>query len=372
MTECSPEIRIGKHVISDDSPCFVIAEIGQNHLGSVEMAKKMIEAAAAAGANAVKFQKRDNKTLFTKEMYDKLYENDNSFGRTYGEHRERLEFNQQQYMQLKTYAELQGLVFFATPFDIPSVNFLDQIGVPCYKVASALITDIPLIEHIASKGKPVFVSTGGCLKEDIDRAYKALMKHDVDVCLMHCVAAYPMEDYKEANMKLIRTMMLDYPEAVIGFSSHESGIMLPVAAYMLGARVVEKHFTLNRAMRGGDQKFSLEPAGMSKMVRDLNRIHEAMSGDGNKHLYTSEADAVRKLGKGIYARVAISKGERITPAMVAFKSPANGMPPYRVDEVVGCVAREDIPTDGTITPDKVDASGKEHWDIKWGDWVGTS
>jgi sialic acid synthase len=365
-----PSIKLGKHVISEDSECFVIAEIGQNHCGDIEIAKRLIDEAAKAGAHAVKLQKRDNKTLFTKAAYDKPYDNDNSFGATYGEHREKLEFNQQQYMQLKFHAENLGLVFFATPFDIPSADFLEQIGVPAYKIASALVTDIPLIEHVARKGKPVFLSTGASTQEDVDRAYAVLRSHNVPVCLMHCIAAYPMMNYKEANLTAIPLMKLDYDDAVIGFSSHESGIMLPIAAYLWGARVVEKHFTLNRAMKGGDQKFSLEPAGLTKMVRDLRRIKDAISGDGEKVIHPSELDAKRKLGKGIYAKVTIPRGTIITPDMIAFKSPSTEMPPYMVDQVLGGMALEVILEDSPILPAMLSIKGKEHWTVNWGDWIG--
>jgi N-acetylneuraminate synthase/sialic acid synthase len=171
--------------ITDKSDCFVIAEIGNNHGGDFDTAKKMIDAAIASGANAVKFQKRSNKDLFTKEMYNKPYDNENSYGKTYGEHREALEFNLKQYKELRMYTEGKGCIFFATPFDIESVKFLEEVGVPAYKVASALITDIPLLIEIAKTGKPVFVSTGTVFIEDVDRAYEVFKQYKVDVCLLH-------------------------------------------------------------------------------------------------------------------------------------------------------------------------------------------
>ena len=371
-TVVTPAFKVGRYLINHKSPCFIIAEIGHNHQGSMELCKKMIVAAASSGAHAVKLQKRDNKELFTKAAYDKPYDNENSFGKTYGEHREALEFDQKQYMELKAYAEDLGLVFFATPFDIPSVDFLDQIDVPCYKVASALITDTVLLEYIARKGKPVFLSTGACLMQDIDKAYALLSLH-CPVCVMHCVASYPMMDYKEANMKMIATLQERYPYAVIGFSSHESGIMLPIAAYMLGARVVEKHFTLNRAMKGTDQKFSLEPSGLEKMARDLKRIHESI-GDGEKSIQSSELDAKRKLGKSLVARVAIVKGTVLLPEMVAFKSPGDGLPIGEVYHLLGRTALQDIGPDELLTAvafstESVPSRGKNkriNWGVAYG------
>ncbi|MEW6748384.1 MAG: N-acetylneuraminate synthase family protein [Candidatus Micrarchaeota archaeon] len=360
-----PSITIGKDTISEDSACYVIAEIGHNHQGSMDLAKKMVDAAAQAGANAVKLQKRSNKDLFTAEMYAKPYENENSFGKTYGEHREALEFGEEQYKELKAYADSKGVTFFATPFDIPSADFLENVGVPAYKIASAMVTDIPLIEHVAKKGKPILLSTGTCTLEDVDRAYECMKSHGVPMCILHCVAAYPMMDYSEANLSVISALKERYPDAVIGFSSHESGIMLPVAAYMLGARVVEKHFTLNRAMKGTDQTFSLEPQGLSKMVRDLKRIHQAL-GDGNKIVQRSEMSAKQKLGKSIFARTRIPKGTIVAPEMVIFKSPATGLPPYKVDDVLGREAKSDIPPDTPIDysllgDEKKQSFGKVDW-----------
>lgn len=344
----APCMRVGHFEISDDDEPFIIAEIGHNHQGNIDTCKKMIDAAKHSGASAVKLQKRDNKTLFTEVAYNKPYENENSFGRTYGEHREFLEFNEEQYKELKIYAENLGLVFFATPFDIPSVFFLEKIGIPCYKIASAMITDTFLIETVAKTGKPVFLSTGACEMEDVDRAYEILDRYAVPVCLLHCIAAYPMMDYTEANMKVISELKTRYPNAVIGFSSHESGIVLPVVAYMLGARVIEKHFTLNRAMKGTDQKFSLEPAGMEKMVRDLNRVRQAL-GHGQKEIQSCELDAKKKLGKSIYARIPIKKGTVLTPDMIAFKCPAVGLHPYEVDKLLGRYVNKDLKKDELIT-----------------------
>ncbi len=359
-----PIIHLGKYSISEDSPCFVIAEIGHNHQGNLDLARKMIDAAAQAGANAVKFQKR-SKDLFTAEMYNRPYDNENSFGKTYGAHREALEFGESEYKALKAHAESLGLVFFATPFDIKSVEFLEKIGVPAYKIASACITDIPLIEHVAKKGKPIFLSLGTATLEDVDRAYKCVKEYRVPLCLLHCVAAYPMMNYEEANLNVIHTLKERYPDALIGFSSHESGIVLPVVAYMLGARVVEKHFTLNRAMKGTDQQYSLEPQGLTKMVRDLNRIREAL-GDGKKVVQPSELDAKKKMGKSIFARTRIPKGSVVSPEMITFKSPGTGLPPYLVDDVLGRTANRDIAPDVPIDysllgPEKVKKFGKVDW-----------
>jgi N-acetylneuraminate synthase/sialic acid synthase len=342
-----PVIKVGKYVISENSPCFVITELGHNHQGNLDTAKKMIDAAAESGAQAVKLQKRFNKELYTEEMYCASYDHENSFGETYGEHREFLEFGKKEYLALKKHAEKRGLVFFATAFDFSSVDFLDEIGVPAYKIASALITDTPLVEYIAKKRKPIFLSTGTATTEDVDRAYKLIRKYKTPLCLLQCTAAYPLFDYREADLGVIRTFKERYPGAIIGYSGHESGIVLPVVAYLLGARVVEKHFTLNRAMKGSDHHYSLEPQGLKKMIRDLQRVHESL-GSEMKRVHPSEFDAKKKMGKSIVARKKIRKGTVIVPELLTFKSPGTGIPPFRVEQVMGRVALEDIGKDALI------------------------
>ncbi|MFC1546668.1 N-acetylneuraminate synthase family protein [bacterium] len=342
------KIVLGKHVIGDDSPCFIIAEIGHNHQGSLETAKKLIDAAAESGAHAVKLQKRNNKELFTKELYNSLYDNENSFGLTYGEHREFLEFGKKEYKTLKRYAEKKGLVFMSTAFDIHSVDFLEEIEIPAYKIASADIDNIPLIEYIASKGKPVFISTGASSIQDVDRAYDILKKAKIPFCIMHCTAAYPMFDYEEANLKVIKTYRTRYPDAVIGFSGHESGIVLPVIAYILGAKVVEKHFTLNRAFKGTDHHYSLEPQGFRKMARDLERVNLSL-GDGEKRIYESEKKAKIKMGKSLVTLEAINKGEIITKDKLGVRSPSMGLSPSKLNELIGRCAKTDILKDSFIT-----------------------
>lgn len=333
-------MKIGNIAIGGEN-CFVIAEIGHNHQGSVEICKQMIKAAKDAGADAVKLQKRNNKTLFTEEAYNKSYENENSFGKTYGEHREALEFDKEQYLEVIEYAKQIGIILFATPFDIESVDFLEELDIPCYKIASAMVDDIPLIKRVAQTSKPVFLSTGASTNSDIDYVYKILKDAETPLCLMHCVSAYPMVNYEEANLLCIKTMKDRYPDAIIGLSSHDNGIVLPVASYVLGARVVEKHFTLNRAMKGTDQSFSLEPLGLSKMVRDLKRVKLAL-GDGIKRMQPSEIEAKRKLGKSIYAKVSISRGEVITERKICCKCPGGGLSPIYFSLLIGKKAIRNI------------------------------
>lgn len=326
-------MRIGKYEISKDSACFVIAEIGQNHQGDVWTAKKLFDAAALAGVHAVKLQKRNNKAIFTKAAYDAPYDNDYSFGKTYGEHRDALEFGKAEYMELKAYAESKGLVFFATAFDNSSVDFLEEVGVPAYKVASFDVNNHPLLEYIASKHKPVFFSTGCSDMDDVRKAYDILRKGTDQVCIMQCTSGYPTPA-KHLNLAVIKTYGEEFPDAVIGFSSHDNGIEAASLAVLLGARAIEKHLTLDHTQKGRDHAFSLEPPGMQKMVRDVFRVHE-MLGSPEKTCLPIEAAAKEKLGKSMYFSKALAKGHVIVDGDIAFKSPGTGMPPSAFKFIVG-------------------------------------
>jgi sialic acid synthase len=327
------KLSVNEHVIDDASDMYVIAEIGHNHQGNVEKCKELFRAAKGAGAHAVKLQKRDNRALFTREAFDKPYDNPNSFGETYGAHREFLEFGWDEYVELKRFAAELGIDFFSTAFDMPSAEFLAKLDVPAFKMASGDLKSIPLLKHVAGFGKPMFVSTGGATMEDVRRAYEAITPINKQLCLMQCTAGYPPE-WSELNLRVIETFRREFPLAVIGFSSHDNGIAMSIAAYMLGARAIEKHFTLNRAMKGTDHAFSLEPIGLTKMVRDLRRLRIAL-GDGVKRTYDSEKLPLTKMGKSLFAAQALSKGQVLKSRDIVMKSPGGGLPPYELDRLVG-------------------------------------
>ncbi len=203
-------LRIGPLEIDDTSPCFVIAEIGHNHQGSVETCKKMFDVAARCGADGVKLQKRDNRTLFTRRMYDKPYENENSYGRTYGEHRDFLEFGRAEYLALKEHATHLGLIFFSTAFDVSSVDFLEEIDLPAYKVASADVTNLPLLRRLGQTGRPVIFSTGGAQIEDVRRAHDILAATTGDIAVLQCTAGYPAA-WEELDLRVIDTYRRMFP-----------------------------------------------------------------------------------------------------------------------------------------------------------------
>ena len=341
------QLIIGDRIISDDGDAYVIAEIGHNHQGSLKTAKELFQAAAECGVAAGKLQKRDNRTLYTREMFDKPYDNENSFGATYGEHREALEFGKQEYEELQAESARLGIGFFSTAFDIRSADFLAELNTPAYKIASGDLKNIPLLKHVAKIGKPMIVSTGGGTMDDVQRAYDTVMPINPRLCLMQCTCGYPAE-FAELDLRVIATYREKFPEIVIGYSGHDNGIAMPVAAYMLGARIIEKHFTLNRAMKGTDHRFSLEPVGMKKMIRDLQRVRLAL-GDGRKKVYASEASPVLKMGKKLVAARDLPAGHILGAADVAIKSPGDGLAPYYLDQIVGQALTRDVRADQSLT-----------------------
>ena len=339
-------LQIENTQINDTSDCYVIAEIGHNHQGNLETAKELFRAAKECGVDAVKLQKRDNRSLYTLAMYNKPYENENSYGATYGEHREFLEFGMPEYKELQRYAKELGLAFFATAFDFRSADFLAELNSPAFKIASGDLRNIPLLKYVAGFQKPVIVSTGGGTIDDVQRAYDAVMPINPQLAILQCTAGYPCA-FEEMNMRVITSFRERFPDVVVGLSSHDSGIAMVVAAYVLGARIVEKHFTLNRAMKGTDHAFSLERGGMRRVVRDLKRVRLAL-GDGLKRTYPSEVAPLQKMGKKLVAAVDLPANHVMRREDVAIKSPSDGMPPFELDQVIGKVTRRAIKEDENI------------------------
>lgn len=343
---------IGNHVVGEESDCFVIAEIGHNHQGDLQKAKELIRQAKACGVNAVKLQKRDNKSLYTRELYDKPYENENSFGRTYGEHREFLEFGKTEYQELKRFCDQLDIIFFATVFDFASADFLEEIGVAAYKIASGDLANLPLIKYVAGFRKPIFVSTGASTLQDVQRAYDVILPINRQLCIMQCTASYPTQP-EDLHLKVIETFRKCFPDIVIGFSDHYNGIVMATAAYVLGARVIEKHFTLNHTWKGTDHALSLEPIGMQKMVRDLKRLKAAL-GNHEKKILSVELPNRVKMGKKLVAGAALAKGHILRPSDIVIKSPGDGLPPYQIEMVIGKRLLKALNTDDAICLDDLD------------------
>lgn len=319
---------------------FVIAEIGHNHKGSINIAKQLFLTAKQCGADAVKLQKRDNKSLYTSEFFNEPYQSENSYGKTYGTHREYLEFGKKEYLELIKYAKKIDIEFLCTPFDFNSIKFLENINVKAYKIASADLINIPLIEKIAKTKKPIFLSTGGGNFEDINRAYKCINSINKKLVILHCTASYPV-DLKDMNLNVITKLKKKYPKNLIGLSDHENGIDAAPLAYMLGARVFEKHFTLDRSWKGTDHAFSLEPTGLKKLIRNLKRI-PIILGKSEKKFLIAEKKPLFKMVKSIVASKDLNKGTKLNYNDLSFRSPGGGLKPYEYKKLLNKIVKTNI------------------------------
>lgn len=283
-------LRVGPHPIGDGCPCFVVAEIGINHNGDVAVAKQLIDIAKKAGCNAVKFQKRTVEVVYTSEELAKPREN--PFGPTNGDLKRGLEFSLEAFREIDAYCASLEMPWFASCWDEGAVDFIEQFKPPCYKVASASLTDDALLKHTrrASGDRPILVSTGMSTLEQVDHAVDVMGRENL--VLLHTNSTYP-SDYKDLNLRVITTLRERYGVPV-GYSGHETGIASSVAAVALGASVLERHITLDRALWGSDQAASLAPSGLMRLVRDL-RLVELSLGDPGKRLLPTEVPVMQKL-----------------------------------------------------------------------------
>jgi N-acetylneuraminate synthase len=284
------EIKIHDIPVGDGHPCFVIAEIGINHNGDIELAKKLIDVAEAAGCNAVKFQKRTVEVAYSPEELAKPRES--PFGTTNGDLKYGLELGEEEYQEIGRFCREQGILWFASCWDEQSVDFINRFDVPCYKIASPSLTDDALLRYTRSKAgtRPILLSTGMSSVEQIDHAVEVLGKDNLIV--LHTCSTYPAY-YEELNLRVIPKLRERYGVPV-GYSGHETGLASSVAAVALGACVVERHITMDRAMWGTDHAASLEPSGLTRMVRDIRLIEKSM-GDGVKRVVEREVPVVKKL-----------------------------------------------------------------------------
>ncbi|MGA3171944.1 MAG: N-acetylneuraminate synthase family protein [Chthoniobacteraceae bacterium] len=281
-------VQIANYLVGDDQPSFIIGEIGINHNGNLDITRNLISVAKNAGCNAVKFQKRTVEVVYTAEELAKPREN--PFGTTNGDLKRGLEFGLEHYKQIDEFCREMDILWFASAWDEGSVDFIDQFPVPCFKIASASLTDDQLIKYTRAKGKPILLSTGMSTYEEIDHAVEILGKNEL--ILMHTCSAYPAH-YKELNLRQIPALRQRYGVPV-GYSGHETGIASSSAAVAMGACTVERHITLDRAMWGSDQAASLEPSGLSRLIRDIRLIEESF-GTGEKFVQEREIPVMQKL-----------------------------------------------------------------------------
>jgi len=282
------KVKIGDRWVGDGEPCFVVAEIGINHNGDMELARKLISASMLAGCDAVKFQKRTVDVVYTAEELARPRES--PFGTTNGDLKRGLEFTKEQYAAVDDYCRMHNIMWMSSCWDEASVDFIEQFNPPCYKIASASLTDENLLRHHRQYKRPLILSTGMSTLEQIDRAVDVLGTDDL--ILMHCTSTYPSK-LEELNLSAIQSLQERY-KVPVGYSGHEVGLATSLAAAVLGACIIERHITLDRAMWGSDQAASVEPQGFSRMVRDIQAVKLAI-GDGVKRLYDSEVAVMQKL-----------------------------------------------------------------------------
>jgi N-acetylneuraminate synthase len=281
-------VRIGDTLVGDGYPCYVVAEIGINHNGDLDTAQKLIDAAVETGCNAVKFQKRTVEVVYTEDELARPREN--PFGPTNGDLKRGLEFGREQYERIDWYAKEKNMIWFASCWDEASVDFIEQFNPPCYKIASASLTDDNLLRHHRQYHRPIILSTGMSTVEEIDHAVEVLGTDDL--VLLHTTSTYPSQ-VEELNLQVIRTLKERY-QLPVGYSGHEVGLAPSVAAAALGACMIERHITLDRAMWGSDQAASVEPQGFARLIKDVRAVETAL-GDGHKRVWPSEVPVMQKL-----------------------------------------------------------------------------
>lgn len=288
---------------------FIIAEVGQNHQGNLDLAREYIKVFATEGADAVKFQTRNNKNLFSEEAYLAKYESENAFAETYGEHRETLELKPNWLKILKEDCKNYGVKFMSTPFDEPSLDLLKEIDVDILKIASFDLGNLPFINRISKLGKPVVLSIGGGKIDQIRSSVDIIKKNGVELAILHCVSEYPCE-FNRLGLDNIELLRAEFPDNIIGSSDHFNGTLSGPIAFMKGARVFEKHVTLNRSWKGTDHSFALEREGFRKFVRDIKRVSEMMTPKPVNELGTEKVFV--KLGKSLIAMEDLNVGDTFT------------------------------------------------------------
>jgi N-acetylneuraminate synthase len=284
-----PIVRIQQFEVGECNPCFIVAEIGINHNGDLAIAKRLIDVAKEAGCDAVKFQKRNPERCVPLEQRNVMRETPWGL-MTYLEYRYKVEFDEAGYAEIDRYCQSKGMLWFASPWDESSVDFLENFAPPCYKIPSALLTDEALLRYVRKTDRPVVLSTGMSSMDQIRQAVKILGQDSL--ILAHCTSTYPCKP-EELNLRMIHTLMSEF-DCPIGYSGHEVGLQATLAAVAMGACFIERHVTLDRAMWGTDQAASVEPSGLNRLVRDI-RVIESALGDGVKRVYDSERPIMAKL-----------------------------------------------------------------------------
>ncbi|MCK4726271.1 MAG: N-acetylneuraminate synthase family protein, partial [Anaerolineales bacterium] len=338
-------VKIGDRLIGDDQPTYVIAEIGVNHNGILPLAIELIDAAASAGADAVKFQKRDLEQLYAQKYLDDANSGEKTL-RYLLPILQRVELPDEAYYEIVDYCQQNEITFMCSAFDKKSADFVDQLGVPAFKVASADLTNLPLLDHLVAKGKPLIISTGMSHMDEVEFSVNYLKERNAEFILLHCNSTYPAA-FEDINLRFMeRLRQFDVP---VGYSGHERGIAISTVASAIGAAIIERHITLDRTMDGPDHAASLEPQGFSKMVRDIQQVNSAMGTGKEKFISRGEILNREVLGKSLLATRRIEPGEIITTEMVTVKGPALGLSPQKYPELLGRTATRVIEVDDPFT-----------------------
>lgn len=341
-------IKIGERIIGSQNPCFIIAEAGVNHNGDINLAKRLVDAASMAGADAIKFQTfhAENvvSSLAEKADYQK---STTSPDETQLEMLTKLELSDENFYEISDYAKNRGIIFLSTPFDEESVDLLHKLDVPAYKISSGEITNCPLLKKVAGKKKPIILSTGMSNLGEVEEALNYLKKYGAEeIVLLHCTTSYPAP-VAFVNLRTMETLRCAF-QVPVGYSDHTEGIIIPIAAAAMGACVIEKHFTLDRALPGPDHKASLEPQELSAMVKAVRDVEDAR-GNGIKDP-TEEEEVIKKIARrSIVAQKEIHIGETLTRDLLDIKRPGFGLEPKYLNVIIGRVAKKFIAKDEMIT-----------------------
>ncbi|MCF8297387.1 MAG: N-acetylneuraminate synthase family protein [Saprospiraceae bacterium] len=337
------QIKIGNRFVGIEYKPYFIGEIGINHNGSIETAKKLIDMAVHVGIDAVKFQKRDFNNTITKTQLETPYINDYSFGKTYGEHKKALEFTTAELVELSKYAEGKKIDFACSAFDINSFDIIEhEINPKFHKIPSPQIVNHDLLEHVARYQKPVLLSTGMANIDEVSEAVEIISSINKDIVLMQCTSLYPTSN-SEVNLLVISEYVRRF-DVIAGYSSHDNSVIFPAVAVALGARVFEKHITLNRMMKGPDHLSSFEERGLQLSYRYALIAQEAL-GSKDKKVLDREIENQIKHRQSIVASSKINKGDSLTERHISYKSPGNGMMPFEKNKIIGLKAKRDINED---------------------------
>ncbi len=349
------KIKIGNSIIGEKNPCFTIAEAGANHDGELEKAFRLIDAAKEANADSVKFQTYKASKLTTKTA-PKYWDDGKNNETQYDVFKKLDGLSDNDWKEIFDYAKTKNIMCFSTPFDNDSVDLLYSFDVPAFKIASADITDLPLIKKIASKQLPVFISTGMASEDEISFAINTIEDQgNRQIIIMHCITSYPTKP-EDANLEMISTLTKKFPDYVIGFSDHTIGTIVPVCSTFYGAKCIEKHFTYNSQLQTSpDHRLSLDTNGFQKLVNEL-RISEISRGSNLRQKFDSEVEAVKYARRSIVSKNFIPKGTTLTEDLLDVKRPGTGISPTYFYKILGSVTLSDIPEDTTIQWDDISYS----------------